>query len=87
MAARQYFGALGYEMPLETNPAEYLLDLINTEIVWEGDDVNARIEHIHEAWDESLEARAIKNDLETAIAHSKGPQMAGPDITKMKLAH
>jgi hypothetical protein len=86
MAARQYFNALGYEMPLEINPAEYLLDLINTEIAREGDDVNARIEHIHEAWDKSPEARAIKNDLETAISHSKDPQMAGPDIIKMKFA-
>jgi hypothetical protein len=72
-------------MPLEINPAEYL-DLINTEIAREGDDVNARIEHIHEAWDKSPEARAIKNDIETAISHSKDPQMAGPDIIKMKFA-
>jgi ABC-type multidrug transport system permease subunit len=87
MAARRYFGALGYEMPLEINPAEYLLDLINTEIVREGDDVNARIEQIHQAWDRSPEASAIQNDLETAIAHSKDPRLAGPDIIKMKFAH
>jgi ABC-type multidrug transport system permease subunit len=86
MAARQYFGSLGYEMPLEINPAEYLLDLINTEIVREGDDVYARIEHIHKAWDESLEAQAIKNDIETAVAHAKDPQKAGPNIAKMKFA-
>ncbi len=86
MAARQYFGNLGYEMPLEINPAEYLLDLINTEIVREGDDVNARIKHIHEAWDKSSEAQAIKNDIETAISHAKNPQTAGPDILKMKFA-
>ncbi|PMD46828.1 putative ATP-binding cassette transporter [Hyaloscypha variabilis F] len=87
MAARQYFSDLGYEMPLEINPAEYLLDLINTEIVREGDDVNARIEHIHDAWENSPEARDIKSDLETAIAHSKDPKTAGPDIIKMKFAH
>lgn len=86
MAARQYFGALGYEMPMEINPAEYLLDLINTEIVREGDDVSARIKHIHEAWDKSAEAQIIKSDLETAVAHSKDPQLAGPDIVKMKFA-
>ncbi|PVH81201.1 putative ATP-binding cassette transporter [Cadophora sp. DSE1049] len=86
MAARQYFGNLGYEMPLETNPAEYLLDLINTEIVRTGDDVLARIKHIHEAWENSSEAAAIKNDIETVIACSREPAMAGPDIVKMKFA-
>ena len=86
MAARQYFGALGYEMPLEINPAEYLLDLINTEIVRKDDDVLARIKHIHGAWERSSEAAAIKNDIEIAISHSKDPTMAGPDIVKMKFA-
>ncbi len=85
-AARQYFNALGYKMPLEINPAEYLLDLINTEIVREGDDVNARIEHIHKAWDISPESYAIKNDIEIAVAQAKDPQMAGPNIVKMNFA-
>jgi ABC-type multidrug transport system permease subunit len=86
MAARRYFGNIGYEMPLEINPAEYLLELINTEILREGDDVNARIEHIHEAWDKSPEAQVIKNDIETAISIAKDPQSAGPNILKMKFA-
>lgn len=86
MAARQYFGSHGYQMPLEINPAEYLLDLINTEIVREGDDVDARIEHIHNAWASSPEALAIKNDVQTAITEAKDPQKAGPNIVKMKFA-
>ncbi|OCK78636.1 putative ATP-binding cassette transporter [Lepidopterella palustris CBS 459.81] len=87
MAARQYFDALGYQMPLEINPAEFLLDLINTEIVREGDDVKARIEHIHDAWDQSDEAKAIKGDIEDAIIHAKDPEKAGPNIIKMKFAN
>lgn len=86
MAARKHFGALGYEMPLEINPAEYLLDLINTEIVREGDDVKARIERIHEAWDNSQEAHAIKADIEIAMAESNIPSKAGPNIAKLKFA-
>ena len=73
-------------MPLEINPAEYLLDLINTEIVREGDDVDARIEHIHNAWASSPEALAIKNDVQTAITEAKDLQKAGPNIVKMKFA-
>lgn len=86
MAARQYFGSLGYAMPMEINPAEYLLDLINTEIVREGDDVNARIKHIHESWEKSNESRSIKADIEEGLNDAKDPEKAGPNILKMKFA-
>jgi len=87
MAARGYFGRLNYAMPLEINPAEYLLDLINTEIVREGDDVNARIKHIHDSWEQSEEALAMKEDIKDAIAGSKDPLVStGPNILKMKFA-
>ena len=91
MAARHYFDGLGYEMSLEINPTEYLLDLINTEIVREGDDVNARIEHIHAAWDKSPEAQIIKNDIEIAVSHAKIsrcaiPILLSPDFRRRLLA-
>ena len=60
-------------MPIETNPAEYLLDLINTDVVREGDNLNSRIGHIHEAWVSSTEARTIKADIETAVAQASNP--------------
>lgn len=40
MEARRCFGCQGYEMPIETNAAEYFLDLINTDVVREGDNLN-----------------------------------------------
>jgi ABC-type multidrug transport system permease subunit len=85
MEARKYFGTLGYEMPLEINPAEYLLDLINTDFVREGDDSKARTAHIHEAWSSSNNAQAIKADLETALAEANNPEKAGPDISRIKV--
>ncbi|TVY42239.1 ABC transporter G family member [Lachnellula occidentalis] len=85
MEARKYFGALGYEMPTEINPAEYLLDLINTDFVREGDDSKARMAHIHEAWTSSSNACAIEADLETALAEANVPEIAGPDISRMKI--
>lgn len=85
MGARNYFGDLGYEMPVEINPAEYLLDLINTDFVREGDDSKARMEHIHEAWANSTEARTIKADIESAISAASHPEKAGPNISKMNI--
>jgi len=85
MEARSYFGALGYEMPLEINPAEYLLDLINTDFVREGDDSKARMEHIHTAWANSDDSRTIKADIEAAQSGVGDPEKMLPDISKIKV--
>ncbi len=85
MEARKYFGGLGYEMPLEINPAEYLLDLINTDFVREGDDSKARMAHINEAWAISDEARAIEAEIEAAQAEASSPEKAGPNISNIKV--
>lgn len=85
MEARKYFGNLGYEMPLEINPAEYLLDLINTDFVREGDDSKAQMAHIHSAWTGSDDAQAIKADLGTALVEANNPEKAGLDISRIKV--
>ena len=74
MKAREYFGALGYEMPLEINPAEYLLDLINTDFVRVGDDSKARLEHIHREWECSQRSLAIKEEIGTVMSHADESQ-------------
>jgi ABC-type multidrug transport system permease subunit len=86
MAARTYLGNLGYEMPFEINPAEYLLDLINTDFVREGDDSKARMEHIHDAWDRSDESRAIKAEIEQAQSQASSETEKGiSDITRVEI--
>lgn len=85
MGARDYFGALGYAMPLEINPAEYLLDLVNTDFVREGDDSKARMEHIHEAWVHSNDSRAIKAKIETSMSGAHEPDKAQPNIAKYEI--
>ena len=82
MEARDYFGALGYTMPVEINPAEYLLDLVNTDFVREGDDSKARMEHIHEAWAKSEEAHAIKSKIETTMSEAGDSEKAQPNISR-----
>ena len=85
MGVRKYFGARGYEMPFEINPAEYLLDLINTDFIREGDDSKTRVARIHEAWADSDDARAIKANIEVAQAEAGNPEKAGPDISEIKV--
>lgn len=80
MGARDYLGALGYMMPVEINPAEYLLDLVNTDFVREGDDSKARVGHLHEAWANSNESRAIKAKIEMSISEAGHPEKGEPNL-------
>lgn len=81
MGARDYLGALGYMMPLEINPAEYLLDLVNTDFVREGDDSKARVGHLHEAWANSNESRAIKAKIEMSMSEAGHPEKGEPNFS------
>ncbi|KAI9806631.1 MAG: hypothetical protein M1825_006088 [Sarcosagium campestre] len=80
LEARGYFGAIGYEMPLEINPAEYLLDLINTDYVRAGDDSKARMDHIHKEWASSQQSLSIKSDIKTAVSQASASQTRGSVI-------
>ncbi|MCJ1387258.1 hypothetical protein MMC18_000098 [Xylographa bjoerkii] len=80
--ARRYFSALEYEMPVEINPAEYLLDLINTDVVRKDDDSKARMEHIHMGWACSQQSLAIKSEVENVISQAHGVQKHSIKIAK-----
>ena len=70
-------------MPMEINPAEYLLDLITTDFVREGDDSKARMTQIHEAWIASKESQLVKSEIEISISEADNTEKAGPNISKM----
>ncbi len=82
MEARGYFGALGYQMPVEINPSEYLLDLINTDFVRSGYDSKARMEHIHRAWECSQQSLAIKEEIQTVLSHADARQKHDSSTSK-----
>ena len=74
--ARDYFGAQNYIMPSEINPAEYLLDLINTDFIRSGDDSKARELAIHTAWSTSTESHEIKYAIENTISSATSAEKA-----------
>ncbi|KAF2459939.1 putative ATP-binding cassette transporter [Lineolata rhizophorae] len=83
--ARAYFTKIGYEMPAEVNPAEYFLDLINIDLVREGDDVRARMDHITREWAASNESVLVKNEIDRTIEAAKHPEKTMPDLDKIKI--
>lgn len=66
-------------MPMEINPAEYLLELINTDFIRKGDS-KAQIRHIHDAWVQSTESHALEAAIESSTSSSADPQKGGSDV-------
>ncbi|KAI9808814.1 MAG: hypothetical protein M1827_007189 [Pycnora praestabilis] len=84
MGARNYFSALGYAMPVEINPAEYLLDLINTDFVREGDDSKTRMNQLHEAWANSSEQKSIKAEIQSSVSDASDPEKSLVNISSIE---
>lgn len=76
--ATAYFGRVGYQIPLETNPAEFFLDLINTDLDKDGE-IRSRTDDICHAWtaSENLE------QLELAIQQCR--KSHGSGLPNLKL--
>ncbi|OAA65760.1 ATP-binding cassette sub-family G member 5 [Niveomyces insectorum RCEF 264] len=65
--APAYFARIGYPMAPATNPAEFLLDLINIDLDRDGE-VQARTKNIQDLWLASPERRALDDALDRATA-------------------
>ena len=81
--AHGYFSSIGYEMPSETNPAEFYLDLINTDLVKEGNDVYIRVKDITKKWSEGSHALRLQEEIEKSIVTAKIAEHI-PDLSKIK---
>ncbi|EPS45883.1 hypothetical protein H072_154 [Dactylellina haptotyla CBS 200.50] len=82
--ASHYFSGLDLHMPSETNPAEFFLDLINTDLAKEGDRVYQRTQRIIEAWGASRQALQLADEVESSIFSSKDAGHV-QDLSKMKI--
>ncbi|KAK6539934.1 hypothetical protein TWF694_008769 [Orbilia ellipsospora] len=82
--ASHHFSSIDLPMPSEINPAEFYLDLINTDLAKEGDMVFQRTQRIIDEWRGSRLALQLVNEVEDNIF---SPKDAGhvPDLSKMKV--
>jgi hypothetical protein len=53
------FESLGYPIPLHTNPAEFLLELMNVDFASHQDAAYSRLQKIHQAWVTSSKGREL----------------------------
>src|SRR5687767_3977652 len=64
---RDYFASLGHSMPLYMNPAEFVIDLVNTDFSKDEAASSSRLSYLHNSWTSSATAA----DLSHTIAATK----------------
>jgi hypothetical protein len=67
---QSYFASLGFEMPLYTNPAEYLLQLVNTDFAPDQVTAKQELDSMIAAWDKSTAIKETIREIEES-AESK----------------
>ncbi|KAJ8148520.1 hypothetical protein LV155_008053 [Aspergillus fumigatus] len=79
-----YFGSIGHPIPLNTNPAEFILDIVSSDFS-DAKEGNAaeRVRHIQESWLQSAERRAVDNQISQLIEH---PEQDRKKITMGELS-
>ncbi|KAH7074680.1 ATP-binding cassette transporter-like protein [Paraphoma chrysanthemicola] len=73
---RDYFASLGYSMPLYMNPAEFVIDLINTDFSKDQAASSSRLAHVHDSWTSSAAAANLTHSI---AATKSTPPSTGPD--------
>ncbi|CBF69609.1 hypothetical protein AN6369.2 [Aspergillus nidulans FGSC A4] len=55
-----YFGSIGYPIPPQTNPAEFILDIVSSDFMSEKNSMRNDVEAIQSAWSQSPESSRLK---------------------------
>ncbi|KAF2494725.1 ATP transporter [Lophium mytilinum] len=64
---RNYFQSQGHAMPLYMNPAEFAIDLVNTDFSRHESEASQHLEGLVSGWTKSEAARIVVKDIETAV--------------------
>ncbi|KAJ5669973.1 Arginine--tRNA ligase cytoplasmic [Penicillium maclennaniae] len=74
---KPYFHKIGHPIPSNTNPAEFLLDIVSSDFNSGKDSSQERVEAIQRAWSTSTEANALTRHV------SERAQVAEKDVNKV----
>jgi hypothetical protein len=86
------FESIGYPVPLHTNPAEFLLELMNTDFASHQEAASNRLQEIQQAWAESPEAMELSAYVDAAMTKTDAlsdtkPSKRNFPIILMTLVH
>jgi ABC-type multidrug transport system permease subunit len=76
----QYLARHGYEMPQYTNPAEYALDLVNTDFAGDQTKAESKLQQLLSHWNSSTDQQMLQSDIEvTKSSHVTEALALDPD--------
>ncbi|KAF1942072.1 P-loop containing nucleoside triphosphate hydrolase protein [Clathrospora elynae] len=67
---KDYFAGLGYNMPLYTNPAEFVIELVNTDFSHDQSAATQQLTHLHTSWASSPAAAALATNLHSPFQNA-----------------
>lgn len=89
-----YFDSLDFKMPMYTNPAEYIIDLVNTDFTRDRARADRQLESIQNAWSRSANAEAMVREIGAEATTSAAlsiaaeePKSANPLGIPLTLTH
>ncbi|EKG12826.1 ABC transporter-like protein [Macrophomina phaseolina MS6] len=66
--ANHYFTSLGHPIPMYTNPAEFIIDLVNTDFAQDRTKADQQLKGLQDQWIGSEHARSIADQVQVAIS-------------------
>jgi ABC-type multidrug transport system ATPase subunit len=75
------FESLGFPMPIHTNPAEFLLELMNVDFASHQEAAHERLQEMQNAWIKSPGARELDAHIGTTLAKVEPLPIAKPSAT------
>ncbi|KAJ6017188.1 hypothetical protein N7451_000567 [Penicillium sp. IBT 35674x] len=77
----EYFRDIGHPIPGNTNPAEFLLDIVSSDFSALTDDADIRVQQIQSAWKESSAVQTVTQKVsERSHMEEKGLAVGGGDL-------
>lgn len=68
---KPYLDRTGYPMPLQTNPAEFVLDLVNTDFAYNEETAHTQLNQIQDTWASSPEASHVAAEIDSLVEMSE----------------
>lgn len=65
-----YFTSIGHQVPQHTNPAEFLLDLVNVDFATDKTSAQQHLDLIHQSWAQSAQSTRLRNSVSGPAAES-----------------
>ncbi|KAK4239844.1 hypothetical protein C8A03DRAFT_42547 [Achaetomium macrosporum] len=77
-----HYESLGYVMPMHVNPAEFLLEMVNTDFATDRQSALQRLDEMQVAWEGSIRAKELAASL--ATVEEKGSGAVEPDTAEKR---